>query len=63
MKKRGRPIKPDAKRDRLQLRLSSDEAKMLAEITKKTGKSKTELLMDFVKSEYERMCEQKGYCS
>ena len=55
MVKRGRPIKPDAKRDGMNIRLSSDENKMLWEIAEKTGKTRTDVLVDGLRREYERI--------
>ena len=50
-KKRGRPIDPNAKRDGIRLRLSSEEADMLRQLSKRTGKSKTDILLGPVRKE------------
>lgn len=51
MAKRGRPIDPNAKRDSLHLRLSKEENEMLNKLSEKSGKSKTDLLLGFVRKE------------
>ena len=54
MAKRGRPIKPDAKRDGINLRLSSDEIKMLNKLSERSGKSRTDILLDPIRRELEK---------
>lgn len=53
-KKRGRPIKPDAKRNGINLRLSAEEADMLCEMSEKSGKTRTDILLDGVRQEIEK---------
>lgn len=53
MAKLGRPIKPDAKRDGINLRLSSEEASMLDELSRESGKCKTDILLENVRKEIE----------
>lgn len=55
MAKRGRPPKPDAKRDNIHFRLRKDESEMLNDLSKKTGKSKTDIFMKLMTKEYERI--------
>ena len=50
-KKRGRPIDPNAKHDGIRLRLSSEETDMLRQLSKRTGKSKTDILLEPVRKE------------
>lgn len=51
MAKRGRPIDPDAKRGSLHLRLSKEETEMLSVMSERTGRSKTDILLDSVRRE------------
>lgn len=55
MAKRGRPKKPDAKRESIHFRLGKDESEMLNELSKKTGKNKTDIFVDLMSKEYERI--------
>lgn len=55
MAKRGRPPKPDAKRDSIHFRLGKDESEMLNDLSKKTGKSKTDIFIGLVTKEYKRI--------
>ena len=55
MAKRGRPPKPDAKRESIHFRLGKDESEMLNELSKKTGKSKTDIFIGLVMKEYKRI--------
>lgn len=45
MARRGRPPKPDTKRDGIHFRLGKDQVEMLNDLSKKTGKSKTDILL------------------
>lgn len=53
-KKRGRPIDPNAKRNGINLRLSAEEASMLGEMSEKSGKTRTDILLDSVRREIEK---------
>lgn len=53
MAKRGRPIKPDAKRNGMNIRLSKEENEMLHELSKKSGKKRSEVLVTGLKKLYE----------
>ena len=55
MAKRGRPPKPDAKRESIHFRLGKDESKMLNDLSKKTGKNKTDIFVGLVMKEYKRI--------
>lgn len=55
MAKRGRPPKPDAKRDSIHFRLGKDESEMLNDLSKKTGKNKTDIFIGLVTKEYKRI--------
>lgn len=50
-KRRGRPIDPNAKRGTLHLRLSKEETEILSVISERTGRSKTDILLDSVRRE------------
>ena len=52
MKKRGRPIKEDAKRRAFNLRLTDDEAVMLNILSSETGKTMTEILRKGLEMQY-----------
>lgn len=55
MARRGRPPKPDAKRDSIHFRLGKDESEMLNDLSKKTGKNKTDIFIGLVTKEYKRI--------
>ena len=55
MARRGRPIKEDAKRYGICFRLRKDQAEMLHDLSKKTGKSRTDIFVDLMTKEYERV--------
>ena len=55
MAKRGRPVDPNAKRYGIRFRLREDQAKMLHAISKKTGRSRTDIFVDLMTKEYERV--------
>lgn len=59
MSKQGRPIKMDAKRDRIHFRLRDDEARMLDELSKHTGHSKTSLFISWLQEAYKQTVETK----
>lgn len=50
-KRRGRPIDPNAKRGTLHLRLSKEETDMLCAMSERSGRSKTDILLDGVRRE------------
>ena len=50
-KRRGRPIDPNAKRGILHLRLNKEETEMLSVMSERTGRSKTDILLDSVRRE------------
>jgi uncharacterized protein (DUF1778 family) len=53
-KKRGRPIDPNAKRNGINLRLSREEAQTLGKMSKESGRSRTDILLDVVRKELGR---------
>lgn len=55
MARRGRPPKPDAKRDGIHFRLGKDQVEMLNDLSKKTGKNKTDIFIGLVTKEYKRI--------
>ena len=52
MKKRGRPVKEDAKRGKFQIRMSAEDEAMLNFVCERTGKSKTEAIRMALKAAY-----------
>lgn len=59
MSKRGRPKKPDAKRDSIHFRLGEKESSMLLELSKKTEKSRTDIFVGLLEREYNRVVGKK----
>lgn len=55
MAKRGRPIKPDAKRNGLNIRFGTEENDMLLKLSELTGKTRTEVFVDSLRREYNRV--------
>lgn len=55
MAKRGRPRNPNAKRECINFRLRKDQAEMLHDLSKKTGRSRTDIFVDLMTREYERV--------
>lgn len=55
MAKRGRPIKPDAKRNGLNIRFGAEENDMLLKLSELTGKTRTEVFVDSLRQEYNRV--------
>lgn len=55
MGKIGRPKKLDAKRKKVQFRLKDKQAKMLDNISKKTGRNKTDIFVDLITHEHDRL--------
>lgn len=55
MAKRGRPINPDAKRNGMNIRLSTEENAILFKLSEMTGKTRTEVLVDSMKKQYENL--------
>lgn len=55
MAKRGRPRNPSAKREGINFRLRKDQAEMLHDLSKKTGRSRTDIFVDLMTKEYERV--------
>lgn len=55
MGKIGRPKKPDAKRKKAQFRLKDKQVEMLDNISKKTGRNKTDIFVDLMTKEYGRV--------
>lgn len=55
MGKIGRPKKPDTKRKKVQFRLKDKQVEMLDNISKKTGRNKTDIFVDLMTREYERV--------
>jgi uncharacterized protein (DUF1778 family) len=58
MAKRGRPPKLDAKKQNINFRLADDEASMLSELSKITGRTRTDIFVDLMKKEYSRVTEE-----
>ena len=54
MGKIGRPKKLDAKRKKVQFRLKDKQVEMLDNISKKTGRNKTDIFVDLMTKEYGR---------
>ena len=55
MSKRGRPIKVNAKRNNVRFRLTNDQADILKELSEKSGKSRTDIFVDLITKEHERV--------
>ena len=55
MAKRGRPRNPNAKREVINFRLRKDQAELLHDLSKKTGISRTDIFVDLMTREYERV--------
>nr|WP_296955223.1 hypothetical protein [uncultured Mediterraneibacter sp.] len=55
MSKKGRRRKPDAKRKGANFRVNDNQLNMLNAISETTGKSKTDIFVDLVSREYERI--------
>lgn len=55
MAKRGRPIKEDAKRDNIHFRIGKDESNMLTELIEHTNANRTDLFIDLLRKEYDRV--------
>ncbi len=55
MGKIGRPKKLDAKRKKVQFRLKDKQAEMLDNISKKTGRNKTDIFVDLITHEHDRL--------
>jgi len=51
----GRPKKLDAKRKKVQFRLKDKQVEMLDNISKKTGRNKTDIFVDLMTKEYGRV--------
>lgn len=58
-RKRGRPKEPNAKRHGLRIRLNEDELYMLSELSRKTGKSRSDIFMQLMADEYKKVVGQK----
>ena len=55
MGKIGRPKKLDAKRKKVQFRLKDKQVEMLDNISKKTGRNKTDIFVDLITHEHDRL--------
>lgn len=55
MGKIGRPKKLDAKRKKVQFRLKDKQVEMLDNISKKTGRNKTDIFVDLISHEHDRL--------
>lgn len=53
-RRRGRPRLEDAKRNGINLRLSADEANTLARMSRESGRSRTDILLESVRAEMRR---------
>lgn len=51
-RKRGRPIEEGAKRNRVEIRLTNEEAEMLNFILDKKGGNKTSIIVDALRTQY-----------
>lgn len=51
-KKKGRPVKENSKKERCFIRLSEDDIKMLNFVAATTGKSKSEIFRDGLRTTY-----------
>lgn len=58
MAKRGRPVKPDAKRKRVMLRLNDKQASMLRDLSKRTGRNQTDIFVGLMEEEYKKNTEE-----
>ena len=54
-RRRGRPKKPNAKRHGLRIRLNEDELYILSELSRKTGKSRSDIFMQLMADEYRKI--------
>lgn len=54
MAKRGRPVKPDAKRKNVMLRLNDKQASMLRVLSKRTGRNQTDIFVGLMEEEYKK---------
>ena len=54
MAKRGRPVKPDAKRKNVMLRLNDKQASMLRDLSKRTGRNQTDIFVGLMEKEYKK---------
>ena len=54
MAKRGRPVKPDAKRKNVMLRLNNKQASMLRDLSKRTGRNQTDIFVGLMEEEYKK---------
>lgn len=56
-RRRGRPKEPNAKRHGLRIRLNEDEDElyMLSELSRKTGKSRSDIFMQLMADEYRKI--------
>ncbi len=54
MAKRGRPVKPDAKRKSVMLRLNDRQASMLRDLSKRTGRNQTDIFVGLMEEEYKK---------
>lgn len=54
MAKRGRPVKPDAKRRNVMLRLNDKQASMLRDLSKRTGRNQTDIFVGLMEEEYKK---------
>lgn len=54
MAKRGRPVKPDAKRKNVMLRLNDKQASMLRDLSKRTGRNQTDIFVGLLEEEYKK---------
>lgn len=58
MAKRGRPKKPDAKRDTIHFRIGEKESNMLTKLSGKTGQNRTDIFVGLLEREYKRVVEE-----
>ena len=54
VKRRGRPLKENAKRKGIRVRLNNEEADMLSELSAKTGRTRSDIFIDLMHTEYKR---------
>ena len=54
-RKRGRPLKPTARRNRIDIRMNDDEYRMLAELSEMYDKCRNDILTDSLRTHYDRL--------
>lgn len=60
MAKRGRPIKPDAKREAIHFRLNNKQMHMLESLSEWQDKSKTDIFIGLLINEFNKTDKERG---